>query len=217
MHLNLGLAIADDLTTVADGLRSVTLRTDRDVLTDGFSVELRTSEIAASGGRYLAGDTRFHVQANALAGARPPRPGDTLTDDGADLAILEATRATLSTRYAMVCRRIEIAGSCRTKINLQRALYKTGSTGAREVESWETIRAAVTAWIVPKARANEMETGQRLLKPVFTIYLALPDMRPESHWRVLADDGKAYRIETVSGEQRLDQLVEMTAEEHRWV
>lgn len=216
MHLNLGLAIADDLTTVADGLRSVTLRTDRDVLARGLSVELRTSEIAASGGRYLAGDTRFHVQANALAGARPPRPGDTLTDDdGTVMTVLESNRATIATRYAMVCRQIRVVG-CKTTIIIQRAIYKTGATGAREVESWDTIRTGVTAWISPKARASEQETGQRLLKPVFTVYAALPDIRPESQWRLVDADGKTYRIVTVSGEERLDQLVEMTAEEHRW-
>ena len=215
--MTFALDIADDLTTVVDGLRSVTLRTDQNVAVQAMSVELRTSEVAASGGRYLAGDERFHVQANALGSARAPRPGDSITDDdGTVFTVLECSRVTVGTRYSMVCRKLNIVGD-RTEVTLQRAIYKTGATGAKEVDCWETIRAGVTAWIAPKARATESETGQKILKPVFTVYLQLPDLRPESHWRIIDANGKGYRIVTVSGEQRLDQMVELTAEEHRWL
>lgn len=108
--------MALDLTTdyaILDGLEAVTFRrvdAGATVASVAIASALRRAGVKNAAFLSAAGlaleptDLTFHLPV-ALLGAERPKPGDLIEDAaGVVYTILAATRATLATRYACICR-----------------------------------------------------------------------------------------------------------------
>lgn len=122
--------------TLFDGLETVVFRSDRKALEDYFvEVEsclrrqISTREQAASGGVYQAGDVRWHIPKtlllDAAANGLEPKPGDYLQESidedeesFRNWTILAVEKATLDTRWGLVCRDLRIAFDLRELVEV---------------------------------------------------------------------------------------------------
>jgi len=215
MTLNFGLQIANDLDFV-DGLELVTL-TRRDGIEQaeipalGRLIGVR--EAAASNGRYLAEDRRFHIKVNSLEGEPAPVPGDTITDAGGTVwTVLALAHATRETRYGLTCRNLVVTENLTTLLTIQKATYTKGTYG-EQVATWANVAELtdIRGKIQPSAVSRSVDQGRLSRSASFTAYL-MTSFQPAMDQRIIDSNGTKYRITGYREKDNIAGLLEVDCE-----
>ncbi len=209
--MTLALAIADDLD-VFDGLAAATLTHRADSSSDnvtGVKRSISTREAADSDGKYTTDDVRFHFKTNEVSA--DPLPGDTITDaSGVVWTILAVQRDTLSTRWRLISRRLDIVDEASTLITIQEATW-TKSTGGAQVASWDNWKTNVRAKVQRLSADEATDDNQRQVKAQFVVICEVQNLVGKSH-RIIDADGVTYRIKGYRQTDRIDSLYEILVE-----
>ena len=210
-----------DFVAVCDGLAAVTLLARGTGAESWIAHALRrsigTREIAASDGRYIGSDVRFHLP----VAEQPSRPnlGDVILDgDGDRYTILEVSRDTLGDRWRCICRNPVIAYGLNDTIEILRAAYTKGEGGAPD-DAWTVERTGVRARIQPGTVDIGVQEDARRTVERFAIFVAddVAGSMTIAHDRRLRDQaGKVYRITGMTGAERIGELAVIDAEISPW-
>jgi hypothetical protein len=203
--------IGDDLS-LADGLESVKVEQVGTTAVATVAGALRRTlswrEAAASDGKYLAGDTVWHLPVTLLP-ARPS-PGDRVIDVvGRYWTVLEVMQETLASRWRVIARELSIARQLSNVVEIQKATVLKGRGGAAE-RTWELFRAGVRARIQPRTTIESVHDGIESENSRFTIYLAEQIPLDSTH-RIVADDGTVYQVLGCESANRIDRLFVVNA------
>lgn len=200
-----------------DNLEPVTLRAAAEDA--GLAVEhakrreITTKEISGSGGRYLSGDTRWHLHVDEVA--VPPLPGWQIIDAvGVVWTALEVVRSTWDHRWKLVCRNLAIAERLNDRITIQIAAHGKGEAGDEEPR-WADWKTGVLARIQPDRIDRGMEGSVRSENATFTIILgeSIDFVLDVSAYRIVDAGGRRFRISTIEQYERIDFLPQIFAEE----
>ncbi|MBR9800552.1 hypothetical protein GYB59_02100 [bacterium] len=203
-QLNLG----DDLLFV-DGLQDFTLtRLDGSTETElpGLRRSIRHIEAARSNGELQSGDVRIHLKSSPVSSV--PMMGEVLTDaDGNDWTILGVEEATLNSRFACVCRRLDVL---RSTITIQEATYSKGDYG-EQVATWANVAGFVdvkgSATRVQGSR--NVDQGRLSMSDQYEVRM-LGKFEFKPHHRIVTSEGKKLRVVgygdagTLGAVQRID-------------
>jgi hypothetical protein len=205
-----------DFEDVVDGLEAVTLvrrGTDNTEITHALQRALSTSEIAASDGRYIAGDVRWHIP--EVEAVTAPRLGDQIEDAaGNRWTILARQLATLEHRWRLICRNVAIAYGLDTTVTILVADWSKGSGGAEE-PVWREWRTGVRARIQEVAAEVTVEHEARITRRRVEVYIGT-DLDIGHEHQVRGPDGTLYKVVGVRGKAELGGLQTISAEEVPW-
>jgi hypothetical protein len=210
---------SDDFSAVCDGLETVTLcrrgSTPGDpgtVVAHALSSGVTMREAAASSGRYTASDVTWHLPVAELPDA--PRLGDLIVGGQRRWTVLEVQRTTLGTRWRCIARSLAVVYGLDDTVTILKATYGKGTGGAAEA-TWFPWKTGVRARIQPV----ESRTGSRheALQSVtrFQIFVEEELALDQSH-RILAADGRIYKVLGVRGAERIGELQTIDAESTPW-
>lgn len=210
-----------DFEDVVDGLEAVTL--DRRGHTPNTSIDhalqraLSTREVAASDGKYVMGDVRWHI-ARVEVGTSP-QLGDTMEDAaGNRQLIIDRQLATLEHRWRLICRNPRIVYGLDDTITIQRATFAKGVGGAHEA-TWHTWITGLRARIQPEmSEFGAVNMAQTRTKGVRIAIAEDGNLTPDiqTNHRVLGQDGQTYRITGFDRAERIGELSIIRAEVTPW-
>jgi hypothetical protein len=214
--MTIALDVNDDLAEVADLLVAVTLRRRGSSASTAIAHALRRAvtraEVAASDGKYTAGDVVWHLPAAELPSA--PRLGDRIVDaTQVRWTILAVEQATLGTRYRCLARNLALAAGLDATVSIQRAQYVKGASGAA-VPRWVDELCGVAARIQPHLGQIEPRDGAIVAERRYRITLA-DSIELAGNERIVAADGIVYRVLGLERAERIDELPMVLAERER--
>lgn len=203
---------AEDFAAAADGLELVTVERPGSPAPGAVCRALRRGvtarEARASEGRYTADDVAWHLTA-PQPGA-PPRPGDVLADAaGRRFTVLSVTRSAMTGRVRCVARDLAIAHGLDAFIDVERAEYVKGESGA-ETAVWRPWRTGVRARIQPAGAEVRPENDLAATRAACRVFVS-EAMELDHRHRVRGPDGAVYRITGVRAPERIDALLEIEA------
>jgi len=214
--VSVGFDPNSDFETICDGLEAVTLKhrgSSSESIATALQRSLNTREIAASDGKYVSGDVRWHLPDALVTNA--PRLGDTIVDVGDRYyTILDVQHATLENRWRCIARDVAVVYGLDDTVEILEATYAKGDGGAMEptfATKWTGIRARIQ----PDAMDATTEHGQRYPNRKFNIFIA-EDLDLTNLHRVKSKDGTAYKIMGYTRAERIGELQTITAEETPW-
>jgi len=198
------LDLSTDLIDVADNLEAITVdrrgSSDDTAVTHALQRAVRTRELAASDGRYLTGDVRWHLPKTECGTS--PALGDAIEDAAGDRwTVLDVQEATLSTRWGCTCRNLAIVHGLDDVIRIEEATYSKG-TGGAQIATWHTWKTGIRARIQEVSATPETDTGARGMARDYEVYLAA-DVNVNHTHRIVGLDATIYRIR---GSRRLDDI-----------
>lgn len=196
-----------DFAAVVDGLEAVTLNrrgSSEDVSVDSaLQRAVRTSEVAASDGKYLAGDVRWHLALDEVPDR--PTPGDLIVDGNGDRwTILTVREDTLTSRWLCVTRNLSVTFGLDDTIQIEIASWSKGTAGADEA-SWTTWRTGVRARIQPAASTAEVVEDAKKTEQAYTVFLG-EDLDLTHAHRLVDSRGKVYRFLSSTAAEEIGQL-----------
>jgi hypothetical protein len=201
-----------DFLAVVDGLTTVTLKNRAGVTVATPSAlrrQISNRELDNSGGRYKAGDVRFHFE-QAGAGVGPDL-GGTITDAAGVWTIVAFENATLSTRWACVCRKANLPSGA--LVSVERATYAKGTTGAQE-PSWSVVYENIAGYVHTEGADRDVEHERRHNRRSGTAWLAnAVDLEPND--RIVDAEGVRWRVVEWKRPE-LGELMAVTVEEGPW-
>ena len=198
-------SIVDNLETV-----TVTAKNNSDESVDScFSTPIRTREIAASNGRYTAGDVRFHVPVDNTT-APPAVVIVPPTSGGEVYTILDVDNAGMSGIYKCGSRLLDIYNELNTLITVQVATWSKNANGV-QAATWANEATSIRAKIQPATEQIETDEGARGVKKRFTIFLEA-ERTLDHDRRIVGPDSSIYKILAYQGRDRLDQLPSVLVE-----
>lgn len=204
-----------DFEDVTDGLEAVTLiRRGREPTAIAHALQraLSTAEIAASDGKYIAGDVRWHLP---TVEAETPKLGDYIEDAAGDRwTVLSRREDTLEHRWRLVCRNVAIVYGLDDRVTIMMADWSKGSGGAAE-PSWREWRTGIRARIQEIAAEPTTEHEGRITRRRFEIYIA-DDLTINHTHRVRGPDSTLYRITGTNGRGEIGRLQTINAEVVPW-
>ncbi len=175
---------------------------------------LTTKEMAVSDGLYRNGDVVWHFAASAVSTA--PVPSDLIIDsDSNQWTILEVSLQTLSNRYRCITRNLAISEELNTLVTIQKATFAKDADGAQE-PTWADYRTSVRAKVQPQAAAQATENALRHTTREVIIYVLTEFNDIDESFRVVAADGKIYKVTGTASPERIDQLFEIHGMETPW-
>lgn len=191
---------AESLTRYAGQVENYT--PDTESLTKCLRRNVSTTEAAASDGKLLAGDTRWHLSINELA--TQPSLGSTLTDAAGDVyTILEVRKDTLSSRWRCVTRNLRVVHNLSQLATIQTRTIAVGDAGAAE-DTWATRQEQVPCRLEPVSVDSEVVNGVRRATGRWLLYLAADVSLDASHRIVVG--GTNYEYIGHSDTERLDMM-----------
>lgn len=174
----------------------------------GRRVSVREAE--ASGGRYTAGDRRWHLPAAALEQA--PAPGSLIEDAaGGQWVVLAVEQATWGSRYVCHGRRLALAGRLEERVTIERAEWTKDAAGV-PLAVWRVQRSGVPAAIQPLDRRRGTDAAA---PPAATHVVWIAGAAVDEQCRVV-HQGVAYRVLGVKQAERIDKLVALEVEQQPW-
>jgi head-tail adaptor len=211
MALNLAndIALMDGLATVSLVARGETAGVEISALRR----DINTREAAASNGRYLTADVRFHWQFTDSDAENVPSVGDSIIDVDGTWTILEVGLATLRTRWACVCRNLAIQSGLGTLIKIQKATWAKDSNGS-QVATWADLYTSVPARIQPVMSDETSDKRHLRNQDTYEVFTTSAVIVSKDH-RIVGSDNKVYRITGLRNPERVDQLLTILCEE--WV
>ncbi len=221
---------SNDLTTVIDGLETVTLlrrgsgtgaagtiiaHALRRAMTAAEATIVNRGDVhknVAGGGRHVASELTWHLPVAELP--ETPQLGDFLLDgDGQRWTVLEVRKTMFGARWRCATRNVAIAFGLDDTIDVLKAAYLKGDSGAVE-PTWRTWRSGVRARIQPietkiVAKSDQQETIVR-----YRIFVE-EDLAVDHTCRIRGPDGGLYAIVGATGAQRIGELQAIEAETTR--
>ena len=209
--MTLTLSLNDEMSHL-DGLEVVTLLPPGDATGQAITKALRRGptrrEMAASKGKYLAGDVKWHLPAAEVTAA--PVPGAKIVDvAGESWTVLWVNRQTLGGRWCCWARNLAIAGGLDETITLQHAAWTRDLHGA-PVALWSDFRTGLRARLQPQEGHVDRERDGRTTLAKYRVYLAEEVRVNESH-RILHGD-TVYHVLGYEMPERIDELFVILAE-----
>jgi hypothetical protein len=223
IHHRLPIAMlnpTDDLTTIADGLETVTLLRRGSASGEGtiiahalrramtaFEASIATSadvhKQVPSGGRNTAADVVWHLPAAELAEA--PRLGDWIVDaDAQRWTILEVKLASLGARWRCETRNVAVACGLDDTIGVLKASYVKSACGAAE-PVWRTWKTGIRARIQPIDTKLAADETSRAAIARYRIFVE-EELDLDQTCCIRGPDGTIFQITGVSGAQRIGEL-----------
>lgn len=203
----------DDFLDVVDDLQPVTVTRPGSSTTYDVTHALRRAvtvrEAEASAGRYTSGDVAWHLPAVQVPD--PPRLGDVIVDGGGGRwTVLAVGQMALDSRWRCVTRDLAAAHGLDDAIEIERAVYTKG-TGGAVATTWHTWKTGIRARIQPVAARVRPKQDRLATARQFTIFLEESLPLDHTH-RIRGPDGTRYRITACTKPDRIDALMEVTAE-----
>lgn len=201
-----------DFEDITDGLEAVTLdrrgSSSNVSVTNALQRAVSTREVLASDGKYRTGDVRWHLPVAECASA--PSLGDALVDAAsARWIVLAVVEATLSNRWACVCRNVAIAYGLDDTVDILAATYSKGTGGAAEA-SYKVWKTGIRARIQPESTTPETVGGARKTSRRYQILLGEEFALTHQH-QVRDVQGAVYQVESMTGAERIGELSTITA------
>jgi hypothetical protein len=211
---------SDDLTTIADGLETVTLvrrgsasgegtvivhalRRAMTALEASIATSADVHKQVPSGGRNTAADLVWHLPTAELT--ESPRLGDWIVDAGGQRwTILEVKLATLGARWRCETRNVAVAHGLDDTISVLKASYMKSTCGAAE-PVWRTWKTGVRARIQPIDTKLTSDETIHAATSQFRIFVEEPLVLDQTCC-IRAADGTLYRIKSTSGAERIGEL-----------
>lgn len=214
--MSVGFDPGTDFESICDGLEAVTLNRRGSSSDVSVSAALRrnvsTTEITASNGRLMSGDTRWHLPAAEVATS--PRMGDWIVDSSSNYwQILEVRQDTLSNRWRCVTRNLRIAFGLEDTATIEQASYAKGTAGAQE-RTWTPWRTGVRCRIQQVAQDHGDDFGARRSGKLFRI-LCEDNYAVTHEHRVKDSEGIYYQINGTSGHDDIGQPFVIEASQWR--
>ena len=207
---------SDDLSTVADGIETVTLlrrgRTPGDVgmviahalrraVTAGEAAMVASGDVrkqVPSGGQQLADDLVWHLPAAELPDA--PQLGDVILDgDGRRWTILTVKVTTLGARWRCETRDVGIA------VGLDDAISVQKNAGDSSSPVWRTWKTGVRARIQP-LQTTIASTGETPSTTTRCRIFVEENIELDHTCRIRGADGTIYTILSSTGAERIGEL-----------
>jgi len=203
----IALDITTDLTDVADGAESVTLRRRGSTLAAAASALRRaisTREAQASGGRYTSSDVAWHLPIAALAAA--PAVGDAIGDAaGVRWTILEVQQSIVVGRWRCLARNLAVAHGLNELVRIERAVWSKDAAGAA-TPTWQEEHGGLAARIQPQSAAVAIDADRMKLVLTHRVFVAEP-VAVDENLRVVDADGRTYRVVGCEQPERIDALL----------
>ena len=202
-----------DFEDVTDGLEAVTL--DRrgkasTSVTNALRRRIATTEVSASDGMYMAGDTRWHFP--VVECTTPPALGDVIVDGDADRwTVIDVTKCTLSKRWNCAGRELSIAYGLYDRLTIEEAVYSKGTGGAAE-QTWRTWKTGIKCRIQESSADVSMAQDAYHMAKRYEIVIANDVAINHTH-RIKGANGTLYKIEERRGAQEIDGLQTIVASE----
>lgn len=197
----------DDFESTVDGLQPITLhRPDGQVVavTHALRRVATTSEPDASSGQIAQDDAFWHLPA-AEVGAAPELGAMLIEDDGTAWTVLQAQQQALRTRWRCLTRRLTIRETLDTLVTIEVATPGKDAHGAATT-SWTAAWPNLRARIQPVATVPQQLHGASQAVATHLVYLA-EDVPVGANHRVLAADGRLFRIERAQRAEQLGKLM----------
>jgi hypothetical protein len=193
-----------DFEDVCDALEAVTLvrRGASDVaVTSALQRAVNTRELAAGNGKYLAGDTRWHLPFAEVLDQ--PNVGDRIKDaSGEFYHVLDVFAETITRRWKCISRNLRIAMGIDSHVRVQEATIANVRGVANRV--WRTTRV-VDARVQPnESRNTEEEQAHQQIRTA-TIYFAEDvELKPAS--RLIEPNGTQWEVREYTADQSVGQF-----------
>jgi len=206
-----------DFEDVCDGLEAVTLNrrgsTPNTDIAHALQRNINNREIAASDGKYKAGDVRWHLPDAEIGD--DPRMGDVIVDAADNrYTILEPRHDTLENRWRCVCRNVRVVYGLDDTIAILQATYAKGTGGALE-PTWHDWKTGIRACIQPMATDIGVENQAKRAVNQVSIFIA-EDLAITQNHRVRGRNGTIYKVTGYNGAERIGELAEIIAEVTPW-
>ncbi len=200
----------NDFAEVADSLEPVTLRRRASGEEISVTAALRRgmvlNEAAASDGKYLATDVRWHLPISALS--TQPAPGDQIIDAaGNDYTILSVQEQTTRSRWLATSRDLAIAFALCERIDVQKATVTQGAMG-EETIAWHDHLPGIRARIQPLTTQVHSGEDRRTSRTTHVVYVTEP-LAIDAQHRIVAADGRVFRIVDYRQQEQLGDLAEI--------
>ena len=211
MALDLATAIADD-PDIFDGLEAASLTHRLTGNVSSGNVLFRAidaAEAAASDGRYTMDDVRVHFKLSDVS--ETPKPADTVTDAGGQVwTVLAVQKATIGTRWRLICRILDVANETDTLISIEQAGWAKSAGGA-QVATWSPWQTDVRAKIQRLDSMEGEEDNLRQVRDQFVVFCEVQNLVGASH-RIVGADGTIYRIKGYRKADQIGALYEIVCE-----
>lgn len=193
-----------------DNLEPVTVRSDSSdagtAVPHAWRSYINTRDAAASGGRFLTADVRWHVHIDEYPTF--PLPGYQVVDeDGTVWTALEVKRADVDSRHRLVCRDLYVTEGLNNRLTILVARNTKGPAGDAKPD-WCEWRSGVLGRIQADRTDTLVDSGMRSEDAKFSIVLSeqIAFASDLSDHRILGPDGTLYRIDSVDRYDRIDIL-----------
>ncbi len=201
------LNLADDFSLLVDQLESITLQrrdsTNETAVEKAWRHLPKTRETTPSGGGALQADAVWHLQLSA--GETIPQLGDVVVDQQDNRwTILETQELAKLGRWKCTTRELRLVYGCRDLVDIDRPVWGDNGSGP-EIVDWAPICAALPVSI----RLDEMILDTSTVPPskelLYEIVLS-ESVAIEPDDRLVAEDGKSYRLQSLRKAERIDAL-----------
>lgn len=183
-----------------------------------FRRALRTSEVAASNGKYTRSDLTWHVPVLNLAGdaqlgTTEPIPGAVITDpNGHRWTVLDQSLETRNSRWRFITRNLAIFWGLNSSVTIQKARQVKQPAGDFQ-RQWFDWLPGQKARIQLQGTAQGVNHDMRLSAFEYRIFLEQEPPEPltgENH-RIVAG-GETYKILRFDSPAMITDLYEVTAQ-----
>lgn len=193
---------------VMDGLETVTVVTgaDSEVSASAVRRAVTTKEAEASNGDYTTADYVYHLPVADLTFS--PLPGGSVTDaDTVVGVILDAQKATIKTRWRLICRDLQISEDLTTLVDIELATFVKGAGGAQE-ETWAVWQSEVRAKLQRVSAMAGVDQNKRDTATTWVMYSETQHLVNRNH-RVVNSEGDIFRVLGFHMPDRIDALFEI--------
>lgn len=182
-------------------------------VTNALKRAVSNREAMASGGKYRAGDVKWHIAQDELT--NPPALGSFVIEgDGTEWTVIAVDEQTFTNRWRLWCRKLSVASDALGTVTIQKAMLSRSPSGA-EVSAWQDWAINVAARIQRQASATTVVNDRRDMADRVTIYTKY--QFPVDHrFRVVGADGRTYKVQGYSMPEQIGGLFAIDAEVNPW-
>lgn len=185
-------------------------------ITHALRRAVSTREVAASGGVYRAGDTKWHLPDAEVSTSAPPRVGGLLIDgDDNEWSILAVDEHTLGNRWRCWCRKNTIADlGTDSQITIKKQVYvkDEGGAAAADLTTWaRSVRAKIQVEDTTPETLHHLRLTPRKATIFVQHYMPI-----DHRFVAVANDGRTYKLLGYRQPERIDGLFQIDASDDPW-